>query len=92
VLPDVPTFAETFPNFESTSWYGLVAPIQTPIGVVTLLNNEINSMLSDPEVRKIFEDQGIRIYGGSPAQFANYIKSEASKWAKVVQKANVKVD
>lgn len=91
-LPDVPTFAETFPNFESTSWYGLVAPIQTPIGVITLLNNEINSMLSDPEVRKIFEDQGIRIYGGSPSQFADHIKSEAIKWAKVVQKANVKVD
>ena len=91
-LPDVPAFAETFPNFESTSWYGLVAPIQTPIGVITLLNNEINSMLSDPEVRKIFEDQGIRIYGGTPAQFSAHIKSEASKWAKVVQKANVKAD
>jgi hypothetical protein len=92
VLPDVPTFAETFPNFESTSWYGLVAPIETPAGVISLLNNEINSMLTDPEVRKIFEDQGIRIYGGTPAQFSAHIKAEAIKWAKVVQKANVKVD
>jgi len=92
VLPDVPTFAETFPNFESTSWYGLVAPVETPTGVITLLNNEINSMLTDPEVRKIFEDQGIRIYGGTPAQFSAHIKSEAIKWARVVQKANVKVD
>jgi len=91
-LPDVPTFAESIPNFESTSWYGLVAPIQTPTGVITLLNNEINLMLLDPEVRKVFEDQGIRIYGGTPAQFATHIKSEASKWAKVVQKANVKAD
>jgi len=92
VLPDVPTFAETFPNFESTSWYGLVAPIETPTGVISLLNNEINLMLTDPEVRKIFEDQGIRIYGGTSAQFSAHIKSEAIKWARVVQKANVKVD
>lgn len=91
-LPEVPTFAESFPNFESTSWYGVVAPSKTPMTVINLLNNEINSMLNDPEVRKIFEDQGIRIYGGTSAQFATHIKSEASKWAKVVQKANVKVD
>ena len=91
-LPDVPTFAETFPNFESTSWYGLVAPIRTPTPIITLLNNEINSMLTDPEVKKIFEDQGLRIYGGSPAQFATHIKSETTKWAKVVEKANVKAD
>jgi tripartite-type tricarboxylate transporter receptor subunit TctC len=92
VIPDVPTFAETFPNFESTSWYGLVAPRGTPSSIIALLNNEINLMLTDPEVKKIFEDQGIRIYGGSPSQFSAHIKSEAIKWAKVVEKANVKAD
>jgi tripartite-type tricarboxylate transporter receptor subunit TctC len=92
VLPDVPTFAETLPSFESTSWYGVVAPALTPSSIITLLNNEINLMLTSPEVKKIFDDQGIRIYGGSPNQFSAHIKSESSKWAKVVEKANVKVD
>jgi tripartite-type tricarboxylate transporter receptor subunit TctC len=91
-LPEVPVFADTLPGFEATGWYGLLAPAKTPPHIVAMLNTEIELALKDPEVRKLFEDQGIQLLGGSAAQFSSLIASETKKWAAVIQKAGIKAD
>ena len=91
-LPEVPVFADTLPGFEATGWYGLLAPAKTPPHTIAMLNAEIDAALKDPEVRKLFEDQGIQLLGGSPGQFASLIASETKKWAAVIQRAGIKAD
>jgi tripartite-type tricarboxylate transporter receptor subunit TctC len=90
--PDVPTFAETIPKFESSSWYGIVAPAGTPREVIAKLNAEILSSLKLPDVREIFAAQGTDIIGSTPDEFARYIKTELAKWAVVVKKSGARVD
>ena len=90
--PDVPTFAETIPNFESSSWYGIVAPARTPREIITRLNTEILTSLKAADVREIFAAQGTDIIGSSPEDFARYIKAELGKWAVVVKKSGARVD
>jgi tripartite-type tricarboxylate transporter receptor subunit TctC len=90
--PEVPTFAETIPKFEATSWYGIVAPANTPREVVMKLNSEIQANLKQPDVREIFAAQGTDIIGSTPDEFARYIKTELAKWAVVVKKSGARVD
>jgi tripartite-type tricarboxylate transporter receptor subunit TctC len=90
--PDIPTFSETIPKFESNVWYGLLAPANTPADVVDKLNEEVLNILRMNDAKELFAAQGIEIIGSSPAQFAGYIKSELAKWAVVVKKSGAKVD
>jgi tripartite-type tricarboxylate transporter receptor subunit TctC len=90
--PDVPTFAETLPGFEATSWYGIVAPAGTPNEIVSRLNREIAAILRQPDVRDILTAQGIDVGGSTPDEFARHIKSELGKWAAVVKKSGARVD
>jgi tripartite-type tricarboxylate transporter receptor subunit TctC len=90
--PEIPTFSETIPQFESTVWYGLFAPAGTPADIVDKLNEEVLNILRMNDAKEIFAAQGIEIIGNSPAEFAAYIKSELAKWAVVVKKSGAKVD
>jgi tripartite-type tricarboxylate transporter receptor subunit TctC len=90
--PDVPTFAETIPRFESSSWYGIVAPAKSPRDVIAKLNAEVLAILKAPDVRQIFTAQGTDIIGSTPEEFARYIKAELAKWASVVKKSGARVD
>jgi tripartite-type tricarboxylate transporter receptor subunit TctC len=90
--PEIPTFSETIPKFESILWYGLLAPAGTPADVVDKLNEEMLNILRMNDAKEIFAAQGIEIIGSSPAEFAAYIKSELAKWAVVVKKSGAKVD
>ena len=90
--PDVPAFAETLPRFESSAWYGIVAPASTPRDIVAKLNREIAAILKLPDVRDVLAAQGIEIIGGTPEEFGRYIKSELGKWAAVVKKSGARVD
>lgn len=90
VLPDVPTMAEAgLPGFESYNWQGIVAPAGTPRPIIDRLNQELNAVLKDPEVAKAIEDTGSEAGGGSPEDFAAFIKSETAKWAHVIKQANI---
>jgi tripartite-type tricarboxylate transporter receptor subunit TctC len=75
VLPDVPTAAETLPNYEATSWAGIGAPAHTPAEIIDRLNRETNAALAAPKLK---------------AHFGKFIASEIDKWAKVVRFANLK--
>jgi tripartite-type tricarboxylate transporter receptor subunit TctC len=90
--PDVPTFAETLPGFEATSWYGFVAPAGTPREVVTRLNQEIAAILKLSEVREVLTTTGTEVGGSTPEAFGRHIESELGKWAAVVKKSGARVD
>ena len=92
-LPDMPTFHESgFPNFESQSWYGLAAPARTPAAVIALWHRETVAVLSQPDiVARITQDGGMPV-GNTPIRFAQEIREETAKWAKVIKAAGLKID
>jgi tripartite-type tricarboxylate transporter receptor subunit TctC len=93
VLPDLPTIAEAgVAGYESTTWFGPLAPAKTPREIVTKLNGELNKVLQQPDVGKRFAAEGIEALGGTPDQFGIYIRAEIERWAKVVREANIRLD
>ncbi|MEQ1775215.1 MAG: tripartite tricarboxylate transporter substrate binding protein [Burkholderiales bacterium] len=90
---DISTVAETgFAGYEGITWVGLVVPAATPRDVVSLLNTEIARILQAPEMKERLAAMGATPGGGSPEQFAGYIRSETEKWAKVVKAAGLKAE
>jgi len=93
VLPDIPTISESgLPGFEASSWFGVLAPAGTPAPIVARINAEVNKWLQSAEAREKLLSQGAEAAGGSPEQFANHIRTESEKWAKVVKASGAKVD
>ena len=92
-IPDLPTVAEAgVPGFEASTWHGVVTTAGTPQPVIAKLNAEVNKLLKLPEVSTSLNRQGAEIMGGSPQDFAAYIKSEIPKWAKVVKASGARPD
>ena len=84
VAPDLPTVAESgLPGFETSVWFGLLAPAATPRDIIERLNKEVARAIGDGEVKKQFATQGIDAMGGTPEHFATYIREETAKWARV---------
>jgi tripartite-type tricarboxylate transporter receptor subunit TctC len=91
-LPEVPTVADFVPGYESSQWYGVGAPKNTPVEIVETLNKEINAALADPKMKARFADLGGTVLPGSPADFGKLIADETEKWGKVVKFAGLKAD
>ncbi len=92
-LPQVPTVSEAgFPAATVASWYGVLAPAKTPAPIVEQLNAAIRSALQAPAVREALTREGGEVLGGSPAEFASFLKAEQAKWSRVVKESGVKVD
>ena len=92
-LPDVPTIAEAgLPGYEATAWFGILAPAGAPEPVIKKLNTEISAVLRDPTVNTWMEGQGFDVAGGSPADFADHIRKETAKWARVVKDSGATAD
>jgi len=90
LLPNVPTMAEAgVPGFEVSAWFGLFAPAGTPPPIVERLNTEVTAILKSPEMQKQLHDLGAEPELGTPAQYASYVKAEASKWAQTVKDAGL---
>jgi tripartite-type tricarboxylate transporter receptor subunit TctC len=89
-LPDVPTVADTLPDYEASSWAGIGAPASTPEEIIDKLNRETNAALAEPKLRAQLANFGAIVMTGSPADFGKIIASEIAKWAKVVRFANIK--
>ena len=93
MLPDVPTVAERgVKNFDVSTWYGLFAPAGTPASVVTLLNTEINKLLTNPEVKAAIQAQGAEPVAMTPANFASQVKSEYVNWKAIVEASGARID
>src|SRR5262249_10289277 len=85
VLPDIPTVAEFVPGYESSQWYGVGAPKNTPPQVIHKLNKEIHAALDDPKMKAHLADLGGTVLAGSPADFGKMIAEETEKWGKVIR-------
>jgi tripartite-type tricarboxylate transporter receptor subunit TctC len=92
VLPDLPTVGEFLPGFESSVFYGIGAPKNTPPEIVERLNSEINAGLADPGLQARLTELGGAELPGSPADFGKLIANETEKWAKVIKFANIKAE
>jgi tripartite-type tricarboxylate transporter receptor subunit TctC len=90
-LPNVPTMAETVPNFDASSFYGLFAPAGTPPAIVAKLNGAIDEILKTEKVRTFLEQQGTKPVGGDAAAFGTFFKAEVDKWAKVIKAAGIEI-
>ena len=91
-LPTIPTIAESYPGFESSSWFGLLVPATTPKPVIDRLLAESRSALLSPEVNQMLVSQGAEPGGSSPAEFAAYFQSEIRKWRRVIEAAAIKLE
>ena len=86
LAPDIPTVAESgLPGYEATTWFGLFATAGTPPAIVTKINAEVAKILADPQFReKFLAPQMFEPMASSPEEFADYIKAQRRKWAKVI--------
>jgi len=92
-LPEVPTIAESgYQGFEATTWYGLLAPAGTPTAIIARLNAEVNRALKTPEVRERLASEGGEALGGSPEQFASFLRAEHAKWGRVVRESGARAE
>jgi len=92
-LPGVGTVAEQgYKGFESTQWYGLMAPAKTPQPVIKRLADEAAKATKAPAVKERFAADDAVAFGSTPAEFAAFIKAEQARWSEVVRKAKLKAD
>jgi tripartite-type tricarboxylate transporter receptor subunit TctC len=90
IAPDLPTMSEAgLTHFETSVWFGILAPAGTPSYVVTKVSRAVNEALKDQEVLKLLHAQGMDALGGSPDEFSRYIASETAKWANVIKTAKI---
>jgi len=90
VLPDLPTVGDFVPGYESSAWFGIGAPRNTPAEIVDKLNKEINAALADPKIKAQLADFGGTVLALSPADFGKLIADDTEKWGNVVKFAGIK--
>jgi len=89
--PELPTMIESgVRGYESSTWYGLLAPKATARPTIMKLNREVVSILNLPEVRSHLLTEGAEPVGNTPEQFGEFIKSEIAKWGKVIRAAGLR--
>jgi tripartite-type tricarboxylate transporter receptor subunit TctC len=89
--PGVPTMQEEgFPDFEATTWYGLVGPGKLPGAIAQKINTDVNAVLAMADVQERMDTYGAEDGGGTAEKFTAFMQTERAKWAKVVKEAGVK--
>ena len=92
-MPDVKPIAESgVPGFDTSTWYGMLAPGGTPRAIVDRINAEVVRILQLPDVRERLAAEAFELPSDTPDQFANIIKSEMSRWAKLVKETGARVE
>ena len=92
VLPDVPTVNEAgVPGYEATIWLGIMAPKGTPQEIVDRLNAEIARIIAKPGIKEAWAKQGAVPMTMTPDEFGDFLKGDIDKWAKLIDKAGIKL-
>jgi tripartite-type tricarboxylate transporter receptor subunit TctC len=91
-LPNLPTVGDFIPGYETSQWYGIGAPINTPPEIIEKLNREINAGLADPRLKARLAELDGTVLAGSPGDLGKLIADETEKWAAVIRAANIKVE
>jgi tripartite-type tricarboxylate transporter receptor subunit TctC len=90
LMPDLPTVAEAgVAGYEVSGWHGFVAPAGTPAAVIERINRDLNSILQQEDVRRVFAQQGVTPDGGTPEHFRTFIDGQMALWKKVVQEGGI---
>lgn len=89
-LPDVPTFSESGIPIRASFWLGLAVRTGVPPAIVSRLNQEINTILQDPEVKQRFDAISLEIDPGPPSKFAAFLEFSSKGWGKVVRDSGIK--
>ena len=89
-LPNVPAMSSFVPGYEAGSWYGLVAPRDTPDAIVARLNDEVRAGLADPKTRAKLADMGATPVAKSAAEFAQFIAAETARYSEVIGRAGLR--
>ena len=93
IFPDIPTIAEAgVPGYETNAWGGIVVPVGTSKEIVIKLNREINKALQSPQLKERYAAIEAEPVGGTPEEFAAFVRKETVKWADVVKKSGAKLD
>jgi len=93
IMPDIPTVAEqALPGFNVASWFGIMAPANTPGAIVQRLYGEIAKVVETAEMKKFLLSQGAEPMVMDPAKFTEFLRAETDKWGKVVREAKLKLD
>ncbi len=92
-LPDVPTIAEMgYPGYAFSSWFGLLAPANTPAAIVARLNTEVVRAMKDPAVQERLAKANLETIAAGPAEFAAFLKTDIEKSAAIIKASGAKVD
>jgi tripartite-type tricarboxylate transporter receptor subunit TctC len=92
LLPEVPTVGDFVPGFETSFWWGVGAPRNTPAEIIDKLNTEINAGLADPRLKARLTDLGATTLPGSSNEFGMLIARETEKWGRVVRAGKMRVE
>jgi tripartite-type tricarboxylate transporter receptor subunit TctC len=93
LLPEVPTFAELgYPGFDGVQWYGIVGPANLPAPIVKRLNDEINKLLENPDLRQQLASEALEPMPMSPEQFGKYMRDDIAKWSKLAKDRNIQLN
>ena len=89
--PDLPTIAESgVPGYEATNWYGFLAPRNTRLSVIGVLNKQIAAVVESKDVRERLTAGGFELTTSTPKQFSDYLKSEIAKWRRTINDAGMR--
>lgn len=89
-LPSVPTLDESvLPGFQVNSWYGLCAPSGTPPPILDKVHADLTAVLRMPEIQQRFRDLVIEVAPTSREEFAQFIRAESARWARVIKDAGI---
>jgi tripartite-type tricarboxylate transporter receptor subunit TctC len=92
LFKDIPTLAELgYPQIDASNWYGILVRTGTPQEIVNKLNREVNRIVLLPETKKLLYRQGYTVRTGTPAQFAELMRKDSDKWAKVVKDSGMRL-
>jgi len=92
-LPELPTVAESgLKGYQSSQWYGMLAPVGTPVEILNLLNSHIVKIMQTPDMKQRMTDGGNVAVGSTREAFATHIKEEFARWARVIQASGARVD
>jgi tripartite-type tricarboxylate transporter receptor subunit TctC len=92
-LPDLPTVSEAgLKGYQSSQWYGLLAPAGTPADILNLLNSHSVKIMQSPDMRERMKNSGSVAVGSSREVFAKFLQAEFTKWARVIKESGATVD
>ena len=92
ILPEVPSVADSYPEFDASGWTGVFAPAGTSREIVAKLHADITTVLARQDIRERFNDQGAEVVAGSSEQLAAFVRRESALYAKIIQSSGIKID